>query len=1188
MEAIGLNPIRLDAIGIDPIRLNAIRLGVPGASSGSVRPYIDPEVLASLVAVCICDGKSNNDPDRAVIKNFIDPANPFVISNAAYKLNSGFGKYEEDFTTLNNRTPAYIELNPSSILVQGKVNDLWLAYTTTSPFNLMKIRIKGLPIGGRFEYRYYNGVVFSTIVMEEDGEYKLPASQQHNNGIGFRINDRNLNWTGFIVEQIPSFQGALITDGVNDLITSTKSVQEMLGGSNEITVVSMIHQIEANVNNLTNTNNIRVGSSFIRNSVVNVGKTGIYGYTFKNTVSLINNILGDKNDYTAQGDLTGTSNKFSVEGMIEGSTISQTSQVAWYWTFIAKRALTTDQINQVIAYYNLDKYVKPDIYYDVKKQGLTNDTPDTDWYLKDFSGNGRDMQLYNFAKKLGSGVGKYAEDFKTWRPQAYVADFTHTSDKLHVTKINNSNAIIYTKSNVSAIRVKVTGVGQLPLRYKYILEGNLWRTVDLSKDGIYELPSSVSSTALYTGFVVESYVGDCDITIEQIPDYEGALVFDAVEDYGQFVGDLGLKDYTVAVDRAYPSFKVNAVPVISDTLSNSGTTPFLFEFQAGDKVVRPFSFGSTTILTTSLELNRKISYQSTYVYNNTVINKGKVNGISRGLTIGRFGANIQYANIALWSLLLFPYSLSEFLLERQLKRYKLGTLHPDMVEVRPIINSTGKYFRIEYRNGQGGLIQPGSYLPVSSILRISVVLNNNWDEVSSLKVDGVDIPKSSYSNNNFWIYDATVTKSPQKIDITIDEYIRYEDIVQPYPCILNIPKKEGNGYYTYGDKIPVGYKFIRSSVNQLLPELYQILRIYLNGEFCDIGSEVTVSKEMVFSCDTRYLKDNEPNCILSPQTLRIPNASYKILSYIPDLTGKGNHGKINNSAYAGMSGANGYKYDWSNWIKYADGKLSDNSFVMNTSATMATTKLFSPQSYAIGDKSYSFRFKISGLINNQRIEIDYPKDSDGNAITSDYLSNGEYYTKDYTTGEVQRLNFFLINANIGEPVNIKIEQIGEYEGSFCLDGVEDFITIPTLSHGAKQVLMKVNWNSINTIAYDHRNNIGSNDRFAIYLSDVNGAIAYNARNNGQTYIDGILNTNIIASQLKDITHNITITNSNVTNTNSISPRIGVSVFDNLFAQMALFSFMSFDDISSEDEIKELNDIVGIEGNTDDLFNETNI
>ena len=83
MGAIGLNPIRLDRIGLDPIRINAIKLGVPGAS-GTDRPYIDPEVLASLKAVCICYGKSNDDPDRAVVKNLVDPDNPFVISNASY------------------------------------------------------------------------------------------------------------------------------------------------------------------------------------------------------------------------------------------------------------------------------------------------------------------------------------------------------------------------------------------------------------------------------------------------------------------------------------------------------------------------------------------------------------------------------------------------------------------------------------------------------------------------------------------------------------------------------------------------------------------------------------------------------------------------------------------------------------------------------------------------------------------------------------------------------------------------------------------------------------------------------------------------------------------------------------------------------------------------------------------------
>ncbi|WP_195580396.1 hypothetical protein, partial [Bacteroides ovatus] len=95
MGAIGLNPIRLDRIGLDPIRINAIKLGVPGASSD--RPYIDPEVLASLKAVCICYGKSNDDPDRAVVKNLVDPDNPFVISNAAYTEGSGYADKDSPY-----------------------------------------------------------------------------------------------------------------------------------------------------------------------------------------------------------------------------------------------------------------------------------------------------------------------------------------------------------------------------------------------------------------------------------------------------------------------------------------------------------------------------------------------------------------------------------------------------------------------------------------------------------------------------------------------------------------------------------------------------------------------------------------------------------------------------------------------------------------------------------------------------------------------------------------------------------------------------------------------------------------------------------------------------------------------------------------------------------------------------------
>ena len=100
-----LNRVSLNVVGLNRIGLNRIGSPSRGSSSGTDRPYIDPEVLASLKAVCICYGKSNDDPDRAVVKNLVDPDNPFVISNAAFKLNSGFGEYKVDFLDWTINSP---------------------------------------------------------------------------------------------------------------------------------------------------------------------------------------------------------------------------------------------------------------------------------------------------------------------------------------------------------------------------------------------------------------------------------------------------------------------------------------------------------------------------------------------------------------------------------------------------------------------------------------------------------------------------------------------------------------------------------------------------------------------------------------------------------------------------------------------------------------------------------------------------------------------------------------------------------------------------------------------------------------------------------------------------------------------------------------------------------------------------
>lgn len=550
---------------------------------GESENYIDPEVLASLVAVCICDGKSNNDPDRAVIKNLVDPDNPFVISNAAYEGMSGHNGYPVVFGA--NKTwkqlPTYNSIysindnkihitkvlgaNRGLIFSYVKQNDQLLDITEIPSF---KIKVSGLKGDSKLRYSYIKteNAVYQTLLDLDNGIHKLPKSLRptdsivNESWIGFTITPIVENEITFdcdiTIEVLPEYEGAFVTDGKDDLITSTKTVKEMLGGSNEVTVVSMVHQI--GLSSLTTINNIRsesVAHVVCRNICSFAGKTGIYGYSRQintnNPPALINNILGDKKDYTAEGNSAlDPTDKFFVQGYKYSGTISEVSPIAYYWTFIANKVLTTDQINQVISYFNLDKHVKPDVYYDIKKQGLSNDTPEADWYLKDFSGNGHDMQLYNFAKKLGSGIGKYEVDFNTWIPQSYVADSTYTSNKLHITNIKGSNAILYTKKGTNAMKVKITGIQSFNLVYRYIAENDVWEALEVDRDGIYELPASTTTTkTYYTGFTVPYYTGDCDITIEQIPDYEGALVSDGIDDYGKVENLPIYKDYTVVADR---------------------------------------------------------------------------------------------------------------------------------------------------------------------------------------------------------------------------------------------------------------------------------------------------------------------------------------------------------------------------------------------------------------------------------------------------------------------------------------------------------------------------------------------------------------------------------------------------------------------------------------------------------------
>lgn len=494
------------------------------------------------------------------------------------------------------------------------------------------------------------------------------------------------------------------------------------------------------------------------------------------------------------------------------------------------------------------------------------------------------------------------------------------------------------------------------------------------------------------------------------------------------------------------------------------------------------------------------------------------------------------------------------------------------VQWNPVVESNAPYKSIRYYklsdSGVGyNIINIGDYIPIGRMIMITINTVNSVDELVSAvssQLTGIGI---NGSNGTYNITGALTSESPQNINITIDEYIRFEDIVQAYPLFFEFIDENGN-LISWGGKAKVGSTITRTkgvAYANLLEGLYTVSNAKLNGNPLPSTAHV-VEKQMVFTCTATWKLSNEPNCILSNQILPIPNFSYKYLGHQPDLSGHGNHGVFNNFEFAGMSGANGYLQNFSEWTK-ASGVSSTDSVISSSNNLVAANGWIAY--VTSGTVIPTFKVEISGIPVNGNLRFEG---------SDQVLVNGVNTIQGLTTTKIT--GFYISNGYDNDWSNLKIKQIGEYEGAICFNGVNNCMTIPALEHGGKQVLMKVNWQSNvgDAILYDQR---GGDAGFAIYNGAVvvgGLAIAYRGRNvGGSTYIDGVLNNHIECSQLRNITHNIIELYDPELGVGTLSPRIGFSNANINYAQMALFAFMSFPEISPEEEIKDLNDIVGIAG-----------
>lgn len=177
-------------------------------------------------------------------------------------------------------------------------------------------------------------------------------------------------------------------------------------------------------------------------------------------------------------------------------------------------------------------------YYDVKKQGATNETLKESAYLQDLSGKGRRMKLNNFLFNGMSGIDGYKNmPFN----QDKGIEFETIHDRYVRGKLSKSNGtgfgFYYVQNyngNILHVNWHVEGIKDD--NKVYVMQFNTQYDLKIELHNgdnqvAFDITDSPSPNYRYITLVADQPYST-DITITQIPEYPGALVTDGVDDYG--------------------------------------------------------------------------------------------------------------------------------------------------------------------------------------------------------------------------------------------------------------------------------------------------------------------------------------------------------------------------------------------------------------------------------------------------------------------------------------------------------------------------------------------------------------------------------------------------------------------------------------------------------------------------------
>lgn len=557
---ITLNNINLSSIDLSGIDLRGIKLGLGGRGGGSGDGF--PQLPGDVTRWHF--GGLTNEMMAAMDDPRIEDADHkgrfLSFKNFAWGGMSGVGGYTENYNSNKwykaesriDATWTYKSFNARSIKDNRFAQLFYQSSLSDTGFRVLSctIKVSGLTDGQGIEYVSNGTQQFVIMRIENDGIYHLPSfdfgAKNAYYGFKFLKLQESCNIT---IEQLPLYPGFILGDGVDDFAVTEKE----LNFEDTYTVYTAFIPFQDDpIRGM-----VVCGKDFKKDFYLYYSGTHLTYYT-----SGLNDFIPvhinqfhiivckcDKTNAVIKNLITGESKTFSVSELINNPGVYylwRYYQAASYYAkaaiagqIIANGHFTTDEEDENILNWHKKQYpwLFPDQAWTVV--GKTNEDEDRAT-IANITGNGNNLVLSNSGFAEGSGYGLYAENYAggRWVQSTDRADLTWTSYSVNITSVKVASTQLYYQSYpeqpsfiVPSYKIKVYGLkdGQTLSYRQATSEGQ--QLYKISEDGTYTLPSfPFKANGDWYGFTLNKVQESCDITIEQIPEYEGYLVTDGVDD----------------------------------------------------------------------------------------------------------------------------------------------------------------------------------------------------------------------------------------------------------------------------------------------------------------------------------------------------------------------------------------------------------------------------------------------------------------------------------------------------------------------------------------------------------------------------------------------------------------------------------------------------------------------------------